>query len=35
MEFIRAEAEYVSSVRNEEALKVTCPTCKCEVWTSL
>ena len=35
VEFLRSEAEYVSSCRNEEMLRVTCPTCKQDIWVDV
>ena len=35
MEFTRGEAQQVSGGRNDEYLKVGCPTCHREVWVDL
>jgi hypothetical protein len=35
MEFTRGEAKFESTCRNEDYLKVNCPTCKREVWVQI
>jgi len=35
MEFTRGEAEFVSTCRNEDYLKVGCPTCRRELWVQI
>jgi hypothetical protein len=33
--FMRGEAKFESTCRNEDYLKIACPTCKREVWVRL